>query len=209
MSEINDGYTDILNKIASSDPTPGGGSVAALTLAHAHALALMVSRLTLDREKWADGHASAEDVIVRSEEGIAASIDMARADADSFDRVMESFRLPRNNDDEIESRKKSIRAATIGAARSPLKIAEGSLHLLISIVELAKFGNSNALTDLAASAELARSSFVIASMNVKINLDSIDGEECDLISSELFAIENNVNKHHAKIIGIIDERLGW
>ena len=44
---MNDGYLKILNSIASSSPTPGGGSVAALSLAHAHSLSAMVSRLTL------------------------------------------------------------------------------------------------------------------------------------------------------------------
>ncbi len=53
---MNDGYLDILNSIASSNPTPGGGSVAALSLAHAHSLATMVSRLTLKSDKWSDGH---------------------------------------------------------------------------------------------------------------------------------------------------------
>ena len=53
---MNDGYREVLNSIASSEPTPGGGSVAALCLAHAHSLAAMVARLTVSSEKWLDGH---------------------------------------------------------------------------------------------------------------------------------------------------------
>ena len=49
---MNEGYLKILDSIASDSPTPGGGSVAALTLAHAHALAAMVANLTLKAEKW-------------------------------------------------------------------------------------------------------------------------------------------------------------
>tara|TARA_Y100001970_G_scaffold21852_2_gene25075 strand:+ start:19825 stop:20445 length:621 start_codon:yes stop_codon:yes gene_type:complete len=206
---MNDGYADILNSIASSDPTPGGGSVAALALSHAHALAAMVSRLTIGREKWKDGHATAEEIIANSEERIEESIVMAREDAESFDRVMMAYRLPRNNEDEIEARKASIRDATIGAANSPLNIANSSLQLLDSIIDLAKFGNSNALTDLAASAELAKASFVIASMNVRINLDSIDGKECESISSRLSSLESDVDARYANLREIIDERLGW
>ena len=206
---MNDGYADILNSIASSDPTPGGGSVAALALSHAHALAAMVSRLTIGREKWKDGHATAEEIIANSEGRIEESIVMAREDAESFDRVMMAYRLPRNNEDEIEARKASIRDATIGAANSPLNIANSSLQLLDSIIDLAKFGNSNALTDLAASAELAKASFVIASMNVRINLDSIDGKECESISSRLSSLESDVDARYANLREIIDERLGW
>ena len=46
---MNDGYMSILESIGSESPTPGGGTVAALTLAHAHSLAAMVSRLTVGK----------------------------------------------------------------------------------------------------------------------------------------------------------------
>jgi len=206
---MNEGYSETLQDIASSNPTPGGGSVSALVLAHGHALAVMVSRLTLSRDRWIDGHAAARDIISMSGEGMNDSMAMADADAESFDLVMEAYRMPRNNDDEISLRNTAIQMATIGAAKSPLSIARESLALLDSTLELAKFGNSNALTDLAASAELARASFIIASMNVRINLDSIDGDESANISSELSSIEDDVNASYAKINTVIRERLGW
>ena len=53
---MNDGYMSILESIGSESPTPGGGTVAALTLAHAHSLAAMVSRLTVGKNKWQEGH---------------------------------------------------------------------------------------------------------------------------------------------------------
>lgn len=206
---MNDGYSKTLQDIASSEPTPGGGSVAAMALAHGHALAVMVSRLTLSREKWIDGHEAARVVIALSEEGMSDSMAMAEADAESFDMVMQAYRMPRNNDDEVALRKTAIRMATIGAAKSPLSIARASQALLDSTLELAKFGNSNALTDLAASAELARASYIIASMNVRINLDSIDGDESDVISTELSSIGDAVDGSYAEISAIIKERLGW
>ena len=66
---MNEGYEDVLQSIASSEPTPGGGSVAALSLAHAHSLAIMVARLTVGKEKWSDGHEAAESVISNSHTG--------------------------------------------------------------------------------------------------------------------------------------------
>ncbi len=76
---MNEGYSNVLESIASSDPTPGGGSVAALALAHAHALALMVSRLTSGRERWKEGHDAAEMVISSSETGMKHAQDLAWA----------------------------------------------------------------------------------------------------------------------------------
>ena len=41
--------------LASSSPTPGGGTAAAVALGQAAALSIMVCDLTLGKEKWADG----------------------------------------------------------------------------------------------------------------------------------------------------------
>ena len=57
---MNNGYIEVLNSIGSSAPTPGGGTVGALTLAHA---SVMVARLTVKSEKWADGHSIANEII--------------------------------------------------------------------------------------------------------------------------------------------------
>ena len=85
---MNEGYIAVLESIASSNPTPGGGTVAALTLAHAHSLAIMVSRLTVNSEKWADGHQIANTIISTSDEQISKALDLASADSLAFDAVM-------------------------------------------------------------------------------------------------------------------------
>ncbi len=206
---MNDGYSDVLGNIASSEPTPGGGSVAALVLAHAHALALMVSRLTSGREKWKDGHNAAEIVISSSEKGMKLAQDLAWEDAAAFNRVMDAYRMPKDSESEKEARKESIISATIGAAMSPMAIVEESLSLMGSITELAKFGNSNALTDLFSSAELARTAAVIASLNVRINLDSVSKHDSEELSSRLSIFIDEVNSEYMTISDIISERLGW
>ena len=47
-----DDYRDAL---ASSEPTPGGGTAAAVALSQAAALTCMVADLTLGRERWQGG----------------------------------------------------------------------------------------------------------------------------------------------------------
>ena len=206
---MNEGYSNVLESIASSDPTPGGGSVAALALAHAHALALMVSRLTSGRERWKEGHDAAEMVISSSEAGMKHAQDLAWEDAAAFNRVMDAYRMPKDSDNEKEARKESINSAIIGAALSPMAIVEESLNLLRSITELAKSGNSNALTDLYSSAELARTAASIASLNVRINLDSLTANRSEELLSKLTLFINELNAEFTTISDIINERLGW
>ena len=180
---MNDGYMSILESIGSESPTPGGGTVAALTLAHAHSLAAMVSRLTVGKNKWQEGHLISNLIIDSSIESLDRAISLAKEDSLAFDKVMNSYRMAKSNDEEIESRKLAILQSTIGAAQTPSEIAEEGFQLLSLLPDLARFGNLNAITDLAASSELAYVAVYIASLNVKINVDSMSNEKLDNIQN--------------------------
>ena len=207
---MNKGYEDVLSSISSSNPTPGGGSVSALILSHAHSLATMVAGLTSGREKWSDGQGIAEEIISKSEESIETSLRLAKEDALAFDSVMNSYRLPKDTDELKETRKEAIFDSTINAASVPLEIMHEASNLLNDIINLAKFGNLNALTDLLGSAELAYSSSKIASLNVRINLDSINsGDQKDDLKAQVLELTLLTKERYEIINKIIMERLQW
>ena len=116
---MNDGYMSILKSIGSEAPTPGGGTVAALTLAHAHSLAAMVSRLTIGNNKWQEGHQISNVIIDSSDESLGKAITLAKEDSLAFEKVMDSYRMPRGSDEEIESRKSAILLSTCLLYTSP------------------------------------------------------------------------------------------
>ena len=205
---MNDGYLDILNSIASSNPTPGGGSVAALSLAHAHSLATMVSRLTLKSDKWSDGHEIANHILQLSDKRIQNSISLADKDAEAFDAVMIAYRLPKG-EDVSDSRSEAIREATIGAALAPLETINASLDLMNDLLELSRNCNANALTDLAASAELAHSAAKIAELNVMINTQYLNGDDVDMINHDTKLAISECNELGLALRATYTERLGW
>ena len=205
---MNDGYLDILNSIASSNPTPGGGSVAALSLAHAHSLATMVSRLTLKSDKWSDGHEIANHILQLSDKRIQNSISLADKDAEAFDAVMIAYRLPKAEDGS-DSRSEAIRKATIGAALAPLETINASLDLMNELLELSRNCNANALTDLAASAELAHSAAKIAELNVMINTQYINGDDVDMIDHDTKLAISECDELGLALRATYTERLGW
>ena len=205
---MNDGYLDILNSIASSNPTPGGGSVAALSLAHAHSLATMVSHLTLKSDKWSDGHEISNHILQLSDKRIQNSISLADNDAEAFDAVMIAYRLPKAEDGS-DSRSEAIRKATIGAALAPLETINASLDLMNELLELSRNCNANALTDLAASAELAHSAAKIAELNVMINTQYINGDDVDMIDHDTKLAISECNELGLALRATYTERLGW
>ena len=208
MIELNGGYREILDSIASDSPTPGGGSVAALCLAHAHSLAAMVARLTVASQKWSNGHEIATEVIERSDDAISDSLALADRDADAFDSVMAAYRMPKTEGFQ-ESRRQAIRGATIGAAIVPLETLVSASELLHKLLELSRECNSNALTDLASSAELAHTAARMAEMNVRINTDDLDGEDVDEIEHSANEARGRCDTSLEDVRTSFMSRLGW
>ena len=206
---MNDGYMDVLRSIASSEPTPGGGSVAALSLAHAHSLSLMVARLTLAKEKWVEGHDAAKATIELSEPALEEAILLAISDSEAFESVMSAYRLPKETEDEKKQRSEEIRNATIGAALAPLNTASSAQKLLSNLEKQSASCTPNALTDLASASEMALSAAKIASLNVRINLEYIEGEDVDLLTSKInTAVEQSIKS--ANIVALmVNKRLEW
>ena len=206
---MNEGYMDVLRSIASSEPTPGGGSVAALSLAHAHSLSLMVARLTLANEKWVEGHDAAKASIELSEPALEEAILLAISDSEAFESVMSAYRLPKETEDEKKQRSEEIRNATIGAALAPLNTASSAQKLLSNLEKQSASCNPNALTDLASASEMALSAAKIASLNVRINLEYIEGEDVDLLTSKInTAVEQSIKS--ANIVALmVNKRLEW
>ncbi|MDP6379564.1 MAG: cyclodeaminase/cyclohydrolase family protein, partial [Candidatus Thalassarchaeaceae archaeon] len=170
--------------LASSNPTPGGGSAAAVALSQSAALTIMVADITIGRDKWQNGWISAELAKKVATPLLEEGFVLANKDTDSFLRVMDSFKLPKNNDDEMASRKQAITDATYQASIVPLQTAKVALELLLTLEELATFGNANAVTDVAVASLLASAACKGALFNVEINAISLPTElSADLLSS--------------------------
>ena len=167
----------------------------------------MVSRLTIGKNKWQEGHKISNMIINSSEESLQRAINLAEGDSLAFDKVIDSYRMPRSNDEEIESRKLAILESTIGAAKTPSEIAGEGLKLLSILPDLARYGNLNAITDLAASSELAFTAIYIASLNVKINVDSMSDEELNKIQNNTTIILTKSQELIMSIREIVSRRM--
>jgi formiminotetrahydrofolate cyclodeaminase len=173
LEKMNEGYIAILNDISSKSPTPGGGTVAALCLAHAYSLTSMVANLTKGREKWASGQKISNQILSNHDSNIDAALELAKNDSYAFEKLMEAYRLPKNTEDEINIRGDAITKATLGATNVPFDTAKKSLNLLEIIPELLVVCNQNAITDAAGAAELCYASIRLAILNVEINISSL------------------------------------
>jgi glutamate formiminotransferase/formiminotetrahydrofolate cyclodeaminase len=163
---------DFLAATAAPEPTPGGGSVAALAGSLAAALTEMVAGLTAGRKKYADAEEEAQEVLAKAGRLRQALADAAVADTDAFNKLMAVYR-----DKSLtgEARAEAIEKATIGAGEVPLRVARLSRDVARLARTITEIGNDNAVTDAAAGGIMARAAAQIAALNVKINGTGLRG----------------------------------
>ena len=197
-----------IEQLASGEPTPGGGSAAAHTGAAAAALVSMVSRLTVGKKKYQQVENEMWGILEESE---ALRKDLEQAvikDAQAFETFMQAIKLPKNTEEEIAIREKEMLAATYKAAEVPLEVCKKLVRVLELACKTAEFGNSNAISDAGSAAALALAAFTSAGMNVKINLNGLEGERALQLLSELGALEETVRTLNSKYHEILTERGG-
>ena len=168
--------SEYLDRLATGDPTPGGGSAAALAGALSAALVSMVCNLTAGREKFAD--VEGEVVAIRAEaERLRQRLTTAiQTDADVYGAVMTAYRMPRDTDEEQARRTEARQAALHEAARVPIEIAEACADVLRLCDRAAGKTNPNAASDIAVSAFLASAALEDSVANVQINLPLLKDE---------------------------------
>jgi glutamate formiminotransferase/formiminotetrahydrofolate cyclodeaminase len=166
-----------LDELASSSPAPGGGSVAALAGALGAALTAMVCNLTIGKKKYGSVEAEMKKILKEAEELRARFTLLIDMDTDAFNKVMEAFGLPKDNDAQKALRDAAIAAATKEATMVPLEVMKHCIDALALAQNVAANGNRNSISDAGVSALMLHAACEAAALNVRINLNGLSDSE--------------------------------
>lgn len=159
MNKIKDQKIEqFLERLASKNPTPGGGAVAALIGAMAASLVVMVCKLTKE--------ASSTKRIAHSANNFKSQLlNLADEDCEAFDEVVVAYK---------SKNKRKIKKALQKAIMVPseTKMSSRKVEKLARIV--AEKGNKNAASDAKTAVYLAVAAQKSAEENIKINKRAID-----------------------------------
>ena len=157
----------------SPEPTPGGGSAAALAGAVGAALLSMVGGLSRPRASSPEDTerlAEAGGRCAELSQGLTALIDR---DTDAYNAVVAAYRLPKGSDDEARRRSVRIQEALAEATDSPLEVMRRCAAALDHASVIAALGNRSASSDVQCGLELLGAGLRGAMLNVEINLSSL------------------------------------
>jgi len=154
-----------LGRLASGEPTPGGGATGALAVAEGAGLLAMAARFS----------AAEEDA--RSSEGlIAACLGLADGDERGFGAVAEAFGLPRDTPEDRARRSAAIQAALAEAVRPPRGIVDAAERALDLAERVLDAANPNVLSDVGAALGCIRGGLTAAAVTLETNLGPLRDE---------------------------------
>lgn len=165
--------TSLLEAFSSADPTPGGGSAAALVGATGTALLAMVAGMPKSRtnaiaEREALDHAQTELLALRD-----TLADLIDRDASAYDLVIAAFRKPKGTDEEKAERKAAVQDATRVATEVPLETMRACVAAMRAGLATAVHGNPSAASDAKVGFRLLMAATEGARDNVDINLGGL------------------------------------
>ena len=168
--------SEYARRLASADPTPGGGSASAVVGAMGASLVSMVAHLTAASPAFAT-HAERMRVVAdRGERLTGAFLASSDEDVAAFDKVSAAYKLPKSTDAERTARTSAIQTALIGASDVPMHVVELALETVRLAVELVDMANQNAISDAGCAALFSQAAARGAALNIRINIKSFKDE---------------------------------
>jgi len=166
-----------LDQLASSAPTPGGGSVAALSGALGTALISMVCNLTIGKEKYADVQDEIAAILQNSEILRKKLTELVEEDVAVYTELSQTMKMPRDTQEQKNVRARAMDKALKAATDVPLRVAEACASVMELCRPAAEKGNINAISDVGVGILLAEAGLRSAALNVLINLGWIKDEK--------------------------------
>jgi formiminotetrahydrofolate cyclodeaminase len=161
--------SEFLRQLAAEQPTPGGGSVAALVGALGAGLVCMVCVHTIARERYRDVDDRARRLLARAQELQGDFERATEADAAAYQSFADAQRSPRDSQDQRAARSAAMQQALRDSTDVPLDVAAAAAELVGLARVAAEIGNESLISDAAVAASLAFAVFQSARLNVELN----------------------------------------
>ncbi len=170
---LNLNLREFANETASESPAPGGGSISAYVGSLGISLATMVANLSSHKRGWDDRWEEFSDWAEQGQILKDQLLKLVDEDTNSFNAILDAFRLPKGTAAEKATRSQAIQDATRYAIEVPFKVMETSMQTFPIIKAMTETGNPNSVTDAAVGALCIRAAVHGSFLNVKINTSGL------------------------------------
>jgi formiminotetrahydrofolate cyclodeaminase len=164
---------EFLDRLASADPTPGGGSAAAIMGAAAAALVSMVCNVSIGKKGQEAAEPEMRAVLERSESLRRRLTGMVEDDMTAFDGLMAAYKLPKATEHDKARRADAIQASLKRATQVPLDCARVCGEVIALSRRAGEHGYPHVISDAGVGVSAAYAALRSAALNVFINAPAL------------------------------------
>jgi formiminotetrahydrofolate cyclodeaminase len=199
---------EFLARLASKDPTPGGGSAAAIMGAMGAALISMVCNVSFGKKGYEAAEPELREVCAQSEALRSRLTGMVAGDISAFGELMAAYKLPKDTDEEKQRRSLAIQASLKRATEFPLACARDCAEVIRLSRRAAEHGYLGVISDAGVGVSAAYAAARSAALNVYINVPSLkDRAFAERALAELDGIMTSCTAESEAVYALVREKL--
>jgi methenyltetrahydrofolate cyclohydrolase len=164
---------EFLERLASGEPTPGGGSAAAIMGAMGAALVSMVCSVSIGKKGYEAVESEMRAVRTQSETLRLRLAAMVAEDVAAFDSLMSAYKLPKVSEDDKARRADAIQSSLRRATEVPLDCARVCAEVIGLARRAGEHGYRGVISDAGVGVLAASSAARSAALNVFINAPAL------------------------------------
>jgi len=198
-----------LDDLASGNPTPGGGSAAAIIGAMGAALVSMVCNVTIGKKGYEGVEGEMRAVLHESEKVRRRLTAMVAEDIAAFDSILAAYKLPKSTEDEKAGRAAAIQAGLRRATEVPLACARVCGEVIALSRRASEHGYLNVISDGGVGVLAGFAGLRSAALNVYINAPALkDREFAERATAELEKLVEVCAAESAAVYQLVRGKLG-
>ena len=199
---------DFAEETAGESMAPGGGSISAYVGSLGVSLGTMVANLSAHKAGWDDKWEFYSDWAVKGQAYKDRLLFLVDEDTNAFNKIIDGFRMPKSNAEEVAARKEAIENATKYATEIPFQVMETAYNSMEVMEAMINNGLQTSLSDAGVGALCARSAVIGAYFNVRINAKDIKDRDFanDILKRAADIYEATLRKEQ-ELIAIIDTKI--
>ncbi len=196
------------DETASESPAPGGGSISAYVGSLGVSLGVMVANLSAGKRGWEEQLPVFSEAAEQGQQLKDTLLLLVDEDTNAFNKIMNAFGLPKNTEEEKNTRSQAIEDATKYACEIPFKVMETAFAALAMLELMIEKGNKNSITDAGVGVLCVKTAVRGAYFNVLVNAQGIkDRSFADTIKSKAKEVLNQTNQIADKLVGKVEEAI--
>jgi formiminotetrahydrofolate cyclodeaminase len=199
---------EFLERLASSAPTPGGGSAAAIMGAMGAALVSMTCNVSVGKKGYEAVEPEMLAVRADSEKLRLRLTAMVTQDVAAFDGLMAAYKMPKATEDDKARRSAAIQTSLARATEVPLDCARACAAVIALARRAAEHGYKGVISDAGVGVLSAYAALRSAALNVYINAPALqDRGAAERYLTEIEGLVASGLQEHEAVYSIVRGRL--